>query len=177
MQSFIIKIENNAGDWTDEPAVGCYLINSAMPEKDLVSVVEKLRPFNKQILIEGCDAASLCLKLDLDGVLVEVDPGQPYKKQLQPVREIIGNKKALGVICPVERHAAMLVSEAEPEFVVFRVDNDNHDAEIIRWYNELFLIQSGVVRGAFAGDLTVFDTDFQIIGAKDYKNLLLKKKL
>ncbi len=107
---------------------------------------------------------------DNDGVVVAVDSDKPLKAQIRPWREKIGGKKALGVIINPTRHEAMLASETEPEFVAFRFNQDNAAAasEVIKWYNELFLIQSAVDLSGGLVDIQGLDVDFVIINSSDY---------
>lgn len=107
---------------------------------------------------------------DSDGVVVSADSSKPLKAQIRPWREKIGSKKALGVIINPTRHEAMLASETEPEFVAFRFGQDNAAAasEVIKWYNELFLIQSAVDLSGGLVDIRGLDVDFVIINSSDY---------
>lgn len=107
---------------------------------------------------------------DNDGVVVAVDSTKPLKAQIRPWREKIGGKKALGVIINPTRHEAMLASETEPEFVAFRFNQDNAAAasEVIKWYNELFLIQSAVDLSGGLVDIHGLDVDFVIINSSNY---------
>lgn len=107
---------------------------------------------------------------DNDGVVVAVDSAKPLKAQIRPWREKIGGKRALGVIINPTRHEAMLASETEPEFVAFRFSQNNAAAasEVIKWYNELFLIQSAVDLSGGLVDIQGLDVDFVIINSSDY---------
>ena len=111
-----------------------------------------------------------------DGVVIEIVEDIPHKKKISELRSKIGKGRFIGIICPLQRHAAMLVSETEPEFVAFRVDDRDKAAEIISWYNELFLIQSAVLSGKEKCDLREFDTDFLILTPQEYKILVAKKE-
>lgn len=177
MQSFIIKIENNDDSLIREDNICCYLLDSSFKKDFILKQAEQIRTQDKMVLLTGAEAPRLCKELNLDGVLIEVSSDEAYKKQILPAREIIGRKKVLGVVCPVERHAAMIVSECEPEFVAFRVKEEDRARELISWYNELFLIQSAVINENCGCDLLQFDTDFVVLTAKEYKNLLLKEKV
>ena len=76
----------------------------------------------------------------------------------------------MGVVINPTRHEAMLASETEPEFVAFRYTQENATkaAEVIRWYNELFLIQSAVDLSSGLVDVKGLDVDFVIINSSDY---------
>ena len=147
-----------------------YLFDSSFSRQELINFKKQADALEKMALLEGEKCCEMCKELDFDGVLIEVDENSPYKKQILKARDIIGKKKALGVVCPLQRHAAMIVSEAEPEFVAFRLNKEDNAEDILRWYNELFLIQSAVLSGSYEGDPRVFDTDFLILNRKEYEN-------
>ena len=60
------------------------------------------------------------------------------------LRENLGKGKYIGLITRNRKHESMLVSEVEPDFVVFRVWKDGFDKvkELTDWYQDFFLIQS-----------------------------------
>ena len=102
--------------------------------------------------------------------LVEILTTQPIKTQINKIRSQLGSQKALGVIIPARRHEAMLASEAEPEFVAFRflASEKEKAIDVIKWYNELFLIQSVIDLSGGLQDIKGLDVDFVIINSSDY---------
>lgn len=172
MQKFIIKIENNqplpAGD-----DVCCYLADEQTDAK----LVKQAAAGNLLVLGCGENAADVCKKYNLDGAVIEIDEKQPVKKQVAAFLEKIGPKKFWGALIRPSRHIAMLAAETEPDFVAFRTDGKEPRAEdIIKWYNELFLIQSAVVFKENLADSLFNACDFVILTAGEYKILVDKIK-
>lgn len=174
MPKFIIKVSTSATQIPSSDDICCFVLPVSWSEADLSAFASA----DKMVLLEGDGAPALCKKLNFDGVLLNVSPDQPVKKQVLPVREAIGKKKVLGTVIVPSRHQAMLVSETEPEFVAFRFDEAQRDSalDVIRWYNELFLIQSAVDFSTQLQEFAAFDTDFVIISAQDYNILVAKNK-
>lgn len=174
MPKFIIKISNPGTQISPSDDICCFVLPVSLGE----AAIAAFNSGDKMVLLEGNGAPELCKKLNLDGVLLEVSPEKPVKKQVLPARDIIGKKKVLGAVIIPSRHQAMLVSETEPEFVAFRFDETQRDSalDVIQWYNELFLIQSAVDFSTQLQEFAAFDTDFVIISAQDYKILVAKNK-
>ena len=78
--------------------------------------------------------------------------------------------KTLGVIIPTRRHEAMLSGETEPDFIAFSSCESEKDAEVINWYNDLFLIPCAALVSSVKNLSTSFDVDFVIINAKNFEN-------
>lgn len=176
MQSFIIKLENQNEDLINDDNICCYLIDSSYKREKINGLAERIHAGDRLLLVGGKDADDICREYGLDGVVVEVSEDLPHKKQLLELRGKIGNGRFVGVICPLQRHAAMIISETEPDFVAFRINNLERAREIISWYNELFLIQSAVISGSADCDLRGFDTDFLILTPEEFKILVAKKE-
>ncbi len=176
MQSFIIKLENQDEDLINNDNICCYLIDSSYKKEKVTALAERIHAAGRLLLVSGKDAADVCRGHELDGVVAEVSEDLPYKKQLSDLRGKIGKGRFVGVVCPLQRHAAMIVSETEPDFVAFRIDDLTRAREIISWYNELFLIQSAVISGKAECDLREFDTDFLILTPEEFKIFVAKKE-
>ena len=73
-------------------------------------------------------------------------------------------RKIVGVVTRNRRHEAMLVSECEPDFVIFKAWQDGIEKirELTSWYNEMFLIQSALLPQEDV-DYASFETDFVIL--------------
>lgn len=170
MPKFIIEIVSNDSELIKNPNIASYLLDSAIEKPSLQKIVAELQGTGCPLLIRGDNAIERCCELGLDGVLVEMNSDAPYKKQVAAVREKIGTQRILGVVCPLSRHAMMIVSEAEPEFMAFRLTDSPQDQELIFWYNELFLIQSAVFAEKDSVLLPGLDPDFVIIKPHDLKN-------
>ena len=166
MPQIILKINTVNDKIYDSENVCCYLADASLPENSL----QKLKNSGKLLLLFGDKAAEKLKPLDADGIVVWTDSKKPIKAQIRPLREKIGAKKALGVVIAATRHEAMLASEVEPEFVAFRLDQENKglEADVIKWYNELFLIQSAIDLSSGLQDIKGLDVDFVIINSSDY---------
>lgn len=143
MQNFIIRItQENTQLLTDEK-IGCFILSDTCDEKFAKKFIKEAKTSNKLVLIAGQNAVQIYKDYEADGIIAdtakETEP-QKIVKQLkkQAPRAIIG------VITRNRRHEAMLVSEAEPDFVIFRFWKDGFadNAELLKWYNDLFLIQN-----------------------------------
>ncbi len=161
MPNIILKINSPADKIFSSDRICCYLTACKLPADKLAA----LQNTGKMVL-----AAPDFYTPDCSGMVVDVDSAKPVKVQIRPLREKIGAKKALGAVINPTRHEAMLASETEPEFVAFRYTKENAAAaaEVIRWYNELFLIQSAVDLSAGLVDIKGLDVDFVIINSSDY---------
>ena len=168
MPKIILKINQTSDKIYDDEKICCYVAESSLP----LEFIKKIAAKGKMVLLSGGDAVSICKDSDFDGVLVEISTTQPIKAQINKIRSQLGSQKALGVIIPARRHEAMLASEAEPEFVAFRflASEKEKAVDIIKWYNELFLIQSAVDLSLGLQQLPELDCDFMIINSQDYKD-------
>ena len=176
MQSFIIKLENQDNELINDENICCYLIDSSYKKEAISPLADKVHKQDKLILVGGKDADKICRDDNLDGVVIEIVEDIPHKKKISELRSKIGKDRFIGIICPLQRHAAMLVSETEPEFVAFRVDDRDKAAEIISWYNELFLIQSAVLLREENIPFSDFKCDIVIISDKEYNIFVAKKQ-
>ena len=86
------------------------------------------------------DDPELARNLGADGVHLE-DPAR-YAE----VRRRLGPDFIVGVACPLERHIAMEVGEADADYVQFTCANENIDdaLDLIGWWSEVMTV-SGVV--------------------------------
>ena len=168
MSQIILNIATAGDKIYDDSEICCYLADVSLPREFILSLREK----GKMVLLAGNGAPELCASLGLDGVITEVSPDYPVKAQLNKVRGIIGNRKVLGALIPPRRHEAMLAAETEPEFVAFRFSAAEFEAaaEVVRWYNEYFLIQSAVDLRDGLQDVKGWEADFVIINSRDYED-------
>lgn len=168
MPKIILKINSLNDKIYKDDSICCYLINSALP----VDFIKKMQSQGIMTLLYGDNAAELCKSLNTDGMVMELDPKLPVKVQVNKIRDNIGTKKVLGTGIYPHRHEAMLVSETEPEFVIFKfpADQSAEALELLKWYNELFLIQSAIDLSDGLQDVKAFDTDFVIINSADYED-------
>lgn len=167
MQKIIQKFENGDDNILTNDDICCRIIPSELIE-DIVPLLSRDDCLK---LVCGQNAAMLCNRYGLDGVVIDIDTSKPIKKQIDIVKKDIG-KKYLGVVCPPKRHEAMLCSECEPDFIIFKTNEENKNdiLSVVPWYNELFLIQSALDIEEFSVEYRSLDTDFIIINSQNYKN-------
>ena len=96
--------------------------------------------------MSGEKAADLYLQNLGDGLIIDTSKDENPAKQIKEIKAKC-KKALLGVICRNRRHEAMLVSECEPDFIIFRIWKDglDHNIELLKWYSDLFLIQNAVL--------------------------------
>lgn len=171
MPKFILKI--NAADEAliNNDDICCYLIDENSDPK----IVKLAEASDKLVLSVGENAAAVCLEQNLDGALIVREVDDKYAKFIKPIQKQLA-KKFLGLSCEATRHAAMIASEAEPDFVAFQIPSQNQKeaAEVLRWYGELFLVQSALFYSPQLDDELLKLTDFIILNAAEYKILVDK---
>jgi len=165
MPQIILKINKNSDVIAKGDNICCYIADSSLDKRKF----EELVKTEKMVLVQGDNAESCYQKYNLDGVVVEIDTSKPIKAQLKPWREKL-KKKTLGVVIPPRRHEAMLVSEIEPEFVIFNISESEKDESLIEWYNELFVLPSAVQFSGKIWPLEKIKSDFVIFDAEKFKN-------
>lgn len=170
MQKIILKINSEEFEWLDEKS-DCYILNSVLPAKFITDFYQKASALDKIVLVEGENALRICKELNLDGVIIDLSSAEEIKEEMENARKEIGRDKLFGVIARTRRHEAMLVSENEPDFVVFKVWNDGADkiAELIDWYEEFFLLQLAIMPQDEEVVLKEFGADIIILDTKKYK--------
>ena len=166
----IILTLNNTDEIIIDDKISCYLISDGFSAEKIKAVVAT----EKMVLVEGEKALDVCKKYNLDGVVKEIDVTKPVKIQLKKLREEL-KRKTLGVIIPARRHEAMLAGEVEPEFIAFRSNNTEKDADVIAWYNEFFLIPLAWVYETEGDVNKINGVDFAIVDSKKLKILVDKK--
>lgn len=152
--------------------IGCFIVSPDLPADFIAEFARKAREKDKLVL---CTDKTLCLQHKLDGVIFDFskseNPAADYHEAAQDLKG-----RVIGVISRGRRHEAMLVSECEPDFIIFRAWRDGAEKirELTDWYNEYFLIQSALLPADENLDFTDFKTDFVIINDIKYKNLIAK---
>ena len=91
---------------------------------------------------------------------------EKLKEKMQGVRKQLGKGKFVGLFTRCRRHESMLVSEVEPEFVIFKVFKDGFEniKELTDWYNDFFVIQSAswIMEEIDEAEIKKLKTDFVI---------------
>ena len=167
MQKFIIHICDENFDFKFLENFECFLLAQNLDSHFIFEFINLAHKKNKLVLTTSVVD---CLAYSADGVLLDLSKSENIKKDYFKQTQNLKNK-FIGVICRNRRHEAMLVSECEPDFVVFRAwaDGIQKVKELTDWYSEMFLIQSALLLVEDVPYQT-FKTDFIIIKPNHIKN-------
>lgn len=177
MPKFILKITaESAENCIDEKNVECFILSASLPEDCLGRMIRKIEATGKIALIEGENAAVLAAKFGADGIVADLSASTAIKKEMAALRRQLG-RRFLGVICRSRRHEAMVVSENEPDFVVFRIWSEGAEKTkaLADWYAEFFLLQTAVEPMDGSVNFSAWPADMVILSPEDYKILVAKK--
>lgn len=143
MQKFIVRVESEEKRFSDKMEGECYALNAALDEEYCREFVEKAAAESRIVLFYGEGAVKTAVHLGADGVILDLG-AEGLKEKMAAVRKELGKSGVVGLFTRNRRHESMIVSEAEPDFVVFKVWKDGFESvrELIDWYNDFFLIQS-----------------------------------
>lgn len=143
MQKFIVRVESEEKRFSDKMEGECYALNAALDEEYCREFVEKAAAESRIVLFYGEGAVKTAVHLGADGVILDLG-AEGLKEKMAAVRKELGKSGVVGLFTRNWRHESMIVSEAEPDFVVFKVWKDGFESvrELTDWYNDFFLIQS-----------------------------------
>lgn len=177
MQKIIFKIEQENFEFLEDERLECFLLADGLSESFVKAFKEKAEAKEKIVLAEGKDNFLKYKEVGLDGLLVDFSKSENIDVDIKKIRQEVGSRTFLGVVSRNRRHEAMIASENEPDFVVFKVWKDGFEQtkEIIDWYAEFFLIQ----QAAYVQDEEVpfeqISSDILILNEKNYKIFVDKK--
>jgi hypothetical protein len=174
MQNIIVKIQNENEELLADEKIGCFIVDSGLKPKFTASFVQKAHEKGKLVLMSGTDALDNYANFGADGVVINTVKDPNPKKYIKEVQNK-APKAILGVVTRNRRHEAMLVSECEPDFLIFKVWEDGlaENLELLDWYNEMFLLQfAAQIEENF--DFSKVKADFLILDEKKYKNFVAK---
>lgn len=173
MPKFILKINADDAVLINNEDICCYLAD----EKSNPEIVNAAQASDKLLLAVGENAAADCTERNLDGALIIHEVDDKFAKFIKPLQKQL-SKKFFAVSCAPTRHQAMIASEIEPDFVAFKIalDKQAEAKEVLRWYAELFLVQSALFYDPQLDEEVLNLTDFIILNAADYKILVDKIK-
>ena len=174
MQNFIVRITQENVNLLSRPEISCFILaETCTPEfaKRFIAEAEKL---DKPVLIEGENALAFYKDLGADGIILDTSKAQNPAVLIKETQKQAPHA-VLGVICRNRRHEAMLVSECEPDFVIFKFWQDGflHNKELLDWYADLFLIQNAAQIEEDC-DFSTLNADFIILDDVKYTILLAK---
>ena len=177
MQKFIVKITSEQTTLLSDSQIGCFLLDSQASESFNREFAEQAKLKGKLVLVYGEQAPQICKKLSLDGVVVDLSKNEKPKAEFQYLRNFLGKDSIIGAITRNRRHEAMVISENEPDFVIFQAWQEGIEQvkELVSWYNELFLIQSAVVFRDENMNYGQFDCDIAILSDREYTIFVAKK--
>lgn len=175
MQKIIVKIDREDISLATNKEIECFIVSSDLTSGFINDFKEKAQ--HAIVLIDGENAADLCVKYNLDGIVADLSKSTSIKSDMKSLREKIGNK-ILGVISRSRRHEAMIVSENEPDFIVFKMWSDGIEniIELLSWYNEFFLLQSAIMPQDNECIMQQTKADIGIFDLEKYKILVAKSK-
>lgn len=174
MQNLIIKITQENTDLIADSKLQCFILPDSLPQSFIADFCAKAKTAGKLTLLSGEKAADLYLQKLGDGLIVDTSKDENPAEKIKEIKAKC-KKALLGAICRNRRHEAMLVSECEPDFIIFRFWKDGFaaNAELLKWYGEFFLIQSAVMPEDEA-DVSNLPADFVILSDTSYKIFVAK---
>jgi len=123
---------NNA---LSDPVVASVLLPAGLQaDERMRAAVKKIQAADRPALV--VDDLALRAALQADGVHLT------DSSAVRATRAKLGDGLALGVECPLERHACMVAAEDGADYVAVRVTADNQDAaeELLAWWHEMMTI-------------------------------------
>lgn len=162
----IIRVDEENDAIIRNLSADCYVLNAALDEDFCLRFAAAAMTMDKVFLFYGDNAVAACQEYEADGVLVDLGT-ENLRTQVFEIRKKLGKDKYVGLITRNRRHESMLVSEAEPDFVVFKVWREGFGQvkELIDWYQEFFLIQSAAWVMDDDVPITDLNTDFVVVKA------------
>ncbi len=174
MQNFIVRITQENFKLLNRAEIGCFILPDTTSPEFAAEFIAKACAADKLVLAEGEKALDFYLQYNPDGLILntakEANPAKAIKEVQKKAK-----KAVLGVVTRNRRHEAMLVSECEPDFVIFKFWKDGFESnkELLDWYGELFLIQNAAQIEEDC-DFSALNADFIILDDVKYTILLAK---
>lgn len=143
MQNFIVRITQENNNLLNNAEIGCFILPDTTSPKFAETFVTAAHAAGKLVLSEGERALDFYLQYNTDGLILNTAKADKPQKMIKEVQKK-APKAVLGVVTRNRRHEAMIVSECEPDFVIFKFWKDGFESnkELLDWYGELFLIQN-----------------------------------
>lgn len=174
MQKLIIRITQENTKLIADSNLQCFILPDSLPQSFIADFCAKAKTAEKLVLLSGEKAADLYLQKLGDGLIIDTSKDENPAKHIKEIKAKC-KKSLLGVICRNRRHEAMLVSECEPDFIIFRFWKDGFAAnsELLKWYSEFFLIQSAI-QPEDEVDTSNLSADFVILSDNAYTIFVAK---
>lgn len=178
MPKFILKITEATAqkDYINDIDAKCFIYSASLSDEYLRRQIQAASSADKIVLLEGAEAETKVKTLGADGLVVDLSQTEAIKKEIKRLRAALPHC-FLGVICRNRRHEAMIVSENEPDFIIFKIweDGKENTLELTKWYNEFFLLQMAVEPMDKQVNFEDYPADMVILSPEDYKILVAKK--
>ena len=160
MQKIILKLAKEDFKVLDDARFECFVLPENLSADFKKEFTKRIAQKNKLTL--GTSVAD-CLDFNFNGVILDLSKSEHIARDYQDLTKNL-KRKIVGVVTRNRRHEAMLVSECEPDFVIFKAWKDGQEKikELTSWYNEMFLIQSALLPQEEM-DYESFETDFLIL--------------
>lgn len=145
MQHNIIYINQSKKEHLNSLDAECYILDTSLDEEFCREFINIATPKDKVVLFFGANNIEYAKKYGADGIICELED-KSLKQQMENLRKTLGSKKVIGLISRNRRHEAMLLSELEPDFIIFKLWKDGIEKteELLEWYSDFFLIQSAI---------------------------------
>lgn len=163
MQKNIIRVGEEDSAILENLREECYVLNAAFGEDFCRKFVARAAKEERIVLFYGDNAVNAAKAFGADGVILDLG-SEEVKDKLAAVRKELGKGSIVGLFTRNRRHESMLVSEAEPDFVIFKVWKDGFEGvkELTDWYADFFLIQSAAWVMEEGAPVQELRTDFVI---------------
>lgn len=163
MQKNIIRVDEENGAILENMSEECYVLNAALGEDFCRKFMTQAAKEERIVLFYGDNAIAAAKAFGADGVILDLG-AEEVKDKLAAVRKELGKGGIVGLFTRNRRHESMLVSEAEPDFVIFKVWKDGFEGvkALTDWYADFFLVQSAAWVMEEGVDTVALRTDFVI---------------
>lgn len=167
MQKIIYRIDEANETYLSNLEAECYVLNAALEASFCEKFIFEALKKEKIVLLYGENAVFCAKKYGADGVVVDFG-AENLKEKMAELKKELGKDKYIGLFTRNRRHESMIVSEAEPDFIVFKVWHDGFEQlkELTDWYADFFLIQSTAWLMDDDIDIEQLKTDFVVVKAR-----------
>lgn len=143
MQNIIIRITQENSNLLNDKNIGCFILPDTLSPDFAIKFITLAKQNGQLTLVEGNNALQFYKEFSPDGLILNTVKESNPRKFIENIQTQAKNA-VIGAISRNRRHEAMLVSEAEPDFIIFQIWKDGFEKnqELIDWYNEFFLIQN-----------------------------------
>lgn len=141
----------------------CYILDTSLNDDFCTQFINKATSSDKIVLFYGQNAINKTKYYNANGILIDLG-STPTKDDFLSLKKELGKNSIIGLISRNRRHEAMLNSELEPDFIVFKAWQDGleNTKELLSWYNDFFIIQSAVLLMDKEIDTNTINADFII---------------